>query len=160
MARQHIDAVDRRILETLQVEGRLANTALAERVRLSPSPCLRRVNHLERQGTISGYRAELDRAAVGLGLTVFVELKVSGHSRETADRIERAVADLPEVVSCHLLSGAFDFLLEVVVPDLAAYERLLLDKLLSLPSVTDLTSNIAIRAVKGHSPLPLTHLNG
>ncbi|MGA8117639.1 MAG: Lrp/AsnC family transcriptional regulator [Actinocatenispora sp.] len=151
--------MDRRILETLQAEGRLANTALAERVRLSPSPCLRRVNHLEREGVITGYRAEVDRLAVGLGLTVFVELKVAGHSRETADRIEQAVADLPEVVSCHLLSGAFDFLLEVVVPDLAAYERLLLDKLLSLPSVTDLTSNIAIRTVKGHSPLPLAHLH-
>lgn len=158
MTQSSTDATDRRILEALQVEGRLANTALAERVRLSPSPCLRRVNNLEQQGVITGYRATLSRSAVGLGLTVFVQIKVSGHSRETADRFERAVADIPEVISCHLLSGDFDFLLEVVVSDLAAYERLLLDHLLNLPAVADLSSNIAIRAVKEPGPLPLRHL--
>lgn len=159
MTQSGLDATDRRILEALQVDGRLANTTLAERVRLSPSPCLRRVNNLERRGVINGYRANLDRDAVGLGLTVFVQIKVSGHSRGTADRFERAVAEIPEVISCHLLSGAFDFLLEVVVPDLATYERLLLDHLLNLPAVADLSSNIAIRSVKEPSALPLDHLD-
>ena len=153
-----LDSIDRRILDVLQVEGRVSNVALAERVHLSASPCLRRVKALEDDGVIAGYRAILDREAVGLGLTVFVEIKVEGHSERLASALEDAVANMPEVVSCHLVSGAADFLLEVVVPDLRAYERLLLDKLLSLPGVQDVRSNFAIRTMKAPSPLPLGHL--
>jgi Lrp/AsnC family transcriptional regulator, leucine-responsive regulatory protein len=154
---KQIDSVDRRILEVLQVEGRLSNVELADRVNLSPSPCLRRVKALE-ANVITGYHAELDRPAIGLGLTVFVEVKVSGHTRETSDRIEEAIANMREVVSCHLVSGAADFLLQVVVPDLAAYERFLLERLLTLPSVQDVRSNFAIRTVKARGPLPMGHL--
>jgi Lrp/AsnC family leucine-responsive transcriptional regulator len=153
-----LDRVDRRLLEVLQEEGRLSNVALAERVHLSPSPCLRRLKALEKAGVIEGYRAMLDREAVGLGLTVFVEVKVQAHSEETALAVEDAVRKLPEVVSCHIVSGAADFLLEVVVPDLRAYERLLLGSLLKLPQVDDVRSNFAIRTVKPPSPLPLGHL--
>jgi Lrp/AsnC family leucine-responsive transcriptional regulator len=153
-----LDRVDRRILDVLQVEGRVSNVALAERVHLSPSPCLRRVKALEEDGVISGYRAMLEREAVGLGLTVFVEIKVEGHSEKLAAALEAAVAAMPEVVSCHLVSGAADFLLEVVVPDLRSYERLLLEKLLGLPGVQDVRSNFAIRTMKPPSPLPLGHL--
>ena len=153
-----LDSVDRRLLDALQVEGRLSNVALAERVHLSPSPCLRRVKALEHDGVITGYRAMLDREAVGLGLTVFVEIKVEGHSEKVASELEDAVAQMPEVVCSHLVSGAADFLLEVVVPDLPSYERLLLGKLLALPGVHDVRSNFAIRAVKAPSPLPLGHL--
>ena len=126
---------------------------------LSPSPCLRRLKALEHDGVIEGYRAVLDREAVGLGLTVFVELKVEGHSdgRRRA-RSRRRSWPMPEVVSCHIVSGAADFLLEVVVPDLRAYERLLLGSLLKLPSVSDVRSNFAIRTVKAPGPLPLGHL--
>jgi Lrp/AsnC family leucine-responsive transcriptional regulator len=154
-----LDRVDRRLLEVLQSEGRLSNVALAERVHLSPSPCLRRLKALEHDGVIEGYRAVLDREAIGLGLTVFVEVKVEGHSEETARAIEEAVATMPEVVSCHIVSGAADFLLEVVVPDLRAYERLLLGSLLNLPAISDVRSNFAIRTVKSPSPLPLGHLS-
>ncbi|TLW94633.1 Lrp/AsnC family transcriptional regulator [Saccharomonospora piscinae] len=160
MAGVEMDGVDRRILEELQRDGRLPNTALADRVRLSPSPCLRRVRGLESSGVISGYRAEVDRFAVGLGLTVFVEIKVAGHSRDLAGRIEQTVARIPEVVGCHLVSGSADFLLEVVVANLQAYERLLLDTLLTLPGVEDLRSNFSLRTVKQASPLPLDHLRG
>jgi Lrp/AsnC family transcriptional regulator, leucine-responsive regulatory protein len=153
-----LDRVDRRLLEVLQSEGRLSNVALAERVHLSPSPCLRRLKALEQAGVIDGYRAVLDREAIGLGLTVFVEVKVEGHSEETAAAIEEAVAKMPEVVSCHIVSGNADFLLEVVVPDLRAYERLLLGSLLKLPAISDVRSNFAIREVKAASPLPLGHL--
>jgi Lrp/AsnC family leucine-responsive transcriptional regulator len=153
-----LDRVDRQLLELLQTDGRLANVALAERVHLSPSPCLRRLKALERSGVIEGYRAMLDREAIGLGLTVFVELKVEGHSEETAMAIEAAVATMPEVVSAHIVSGEADFLLEVVVPDLRAYERLLLGTLLKLPSISDVRSNFAIRIVKRPAPLPLGHL--
>jgi Lrp/AsnC family transcriptional regulator, leucine-responsive regulatory protein len=153
-----LDRVDRRLLEVLQREGRLSNVALAERVHLSPSPCLRRLKALEHDGVIEGYRAALDREAVGLGLTVFVELKVEGHSDKLAEAVQEAVRAMPEVVSCHIVSGAADFLLEVVVPDLRAYERFLLGSLLKLPSVSDVRSNFAIRTVKAPGPLPLGHL--
>jgi Lrp/AsnC family transcriptional regulator, leucine-responsive regulatory protein len=153
-----LDRVDRRLLEVLQTEGRLSNVALAERVHLSPSPCLRRVKALEHDGVIKGYRAMLDREAIGLGLTVFVEVKVEGHSEEKALAIEAAVATMPEVVSAHIVSGDADFLLEVVVPDLRAYERLLLGTLLKLPAISDVRSNFAIRTVKPPAPLPLGHL--
>jgi Lrp/AsnC family transcriptional regulator, leucine-responsive regulatory protein len=154
-----LDSVDRRLLDVLQADGRLSNVALAERVHLSPSPCLRRVKALEHDGVIAGYRALLDREAVGLGLTIFVEIKVEGHSEKLASELEKAVAKMPEVVSCHLVSGAADFLLEVVVPDLGSYERLLLGSLLKLPGVSDVRSNFAIRRVKAPSPLPLGHLS-
>ncbi len=150
-----MDAIDRSILRELQAEGRLANNALADRVRLSPSPCLRRLKRLEGDGTIRGYRAMVDRRRVGLGLTVFIEVKVDGHSRERAREFEAAVTGVDAVVACHVLAGAADFLLEVVVADLAAYERLLLDTLLQLPGVIDMRSNIAIRTVKESAPLPL-----
>jgi Lrp/AsnC family transcriptional regulator, leucine-responsive regulatory protein len=153
-----LDHVDRRLLEVLQRDGRVSNVALAERVHLSPSPCLRRLKALEHDGVIEGYRAVLDREAVGLGLTVFVEIKVEGHSDRLAEAIEEAVAKMPEVVACHIVSGAADFLLEVVVPDLRGYEGFLLGSLLKLPAVTDVRSNFAIRTVKPPGPLPLGHL--
>jgi Lrp/AsnC family leucine-responsive transcriptional regulator len=153
-----LDRVDRRLLDVLQHDGRVSNVALAERVHLSPSPCLRRVKALEHEGVIEGYRAVVGREAVGLGLTVFVEVKVEGHSDRVAEAIEAAVAKMPEVVSCHMVSGAADFLLEVVVPDLRAYERFLLGSLLKVPSVSDVNSNFAIRRVKAPGPLPLAHL--
>jgi len=153
-----LDSVDRRILDVLQVEGRVSNVALAERVHLSASPCLRRVKALEDDGVIAGYRAILDREAVGLGLTVFVEIKVEGHSERLASALEDAVANMPEVVSCHMVSGMADFLAEVVVPDLAAYERFLTERLLVLPMVGDVRSNFAIREIKSAGPLPLDHL--
>jgi Lrp/AsnC family leucine-responsive transcriptional regulator len=130
-------------------------TALAERLHLSPSPCLRRLRALERDGLITGYRAVLDRIKLGLGLTVFVELKVDGHSDRTAAAISEALAAAPEVVSAHIVSGSADFLLEVVVADLAAYERLMFGTLLRLPNVADVRSNFALRTVKPAGPLPL-----
>ena len=150
-----LDSVDRRMLEILQREGRISNAALAERLHLSPSPCLRRLRALERGGVISGYRAVLDRKALGLGLTVFVELKVDNHSDRIAAAIADALLGTPEVVAAHVVSGSADFLLEVVVPDLGAYERLLFGTLLKLPHVADVRSNFALRTVKPAGPLPL-----
>jgi len=158
MPNTDMDPIDRRILATLQADGRLANVDLADRVGLSPSPCLRRVKRLEDAGMIAGYRAVLDRKAVGLGLTVFVELKVGKHSRDNAAILQEALLAIPEVVSCHMVSGISDFLAEVVVPDLEAYEKLMTDKILTLPTIVDVRSNFAIRTIKSGSPLPLGHL--
>jgi Lrp/AsnC family transcriptional regulator, leucine-responsive regulatory protein len=150
-----LDTVDRRMLEILQREGRISNAALAERLHLSPSPCLRRLRALEGDGVISGYRAVLDRHRLGLGLTVFVELKVEGHSERSAAAISERLVAAPEVISAHIVSGSADFLLEVVVADLAAYERLMFKTLLRLPQVVDVRSNFALRTVKPSGPLPL-----
>lgn len=158
MAVPNLDRIDRRILEVLQEDGRLSNVELAERVALSPSPCLRRVKRLEDAGIISGYRAVLDRRTIGLGLTVFVEIKVSKHSRDNAAMLHQALLKVPEVVSCHIVSGVTDFLAEVVVPDLEAYERLMTEKLLTLPTIEDVRSNFSIRTVKTNAALPLGHL--
>ena len=152
------DRIDQRILGTLQADGRLSNVDLAERVGLSPSPCLRRVKQLEDAGMIDGYRAILNRKAVGLGLTVFVELKVGKHSRDNAAMLQEALMAIPEVVSCHMVSGVSDFLAEVVVPDLEAYERLMSERILTLETIEDVRSNFAIRTIKSNGPLPLGHL--
>jgi Lrp/AsnC family leucine-responsive transcriptional regulator len=154
-----IDAIDRRILGVLQRDGRMSNVALAEEVNLSPSPCLRRLKRLEESGVVAGYRAMLDRRRVGLGLTLFVEIKVTGHSDALASSLETAFNEMEEVVAAHIVSGpSADFLLEVVVPDLEAYEQLLLKKLLTLPGVADVNSNFSLRTIKSSGPLPLGHL--
>ena len=158
MPKAKLDAIDRRILAALQRDGRLSNVELANEVGLSPSPCLRRVRILEKAGVIGGYHATLDRVGLGLGLTVFVGVKVERHQDKLAKAFRDAVQTRPEVVSCHLISGESDFLLQVVVADLAAYERFLLNTLLHLPGVSDIRSNFAIQTVKDQAPLPLEHL--
>ena len=158
MSSNDLDAIDLRILNALQEDGRLTNQELADRVGLSPSPCLRRVRRLERDGFIRAYRAVLDREAVGLGLTVFVDIKVEKHSRDNAKALQDALAAMPEVVACHMVSGTADFIAEIVVPNLKAYERLLTEKLLTLPMVGDIRSNFALTQVKSDAALPLMHL--
>jgi len=100
----------------------------------------------------------LDRESVRLGLTVFVDIKVEKHSRDNAAALQEALAAMPEVVACHMVSGTADFIVEIVVPDLKAYERLLTEALLTLPMVGDIRSNFALSRVKSDAPLPLTHL--
>lgn len=156
MQPDRFDAIDRAILAELQRDGRIANVDLAEKVRLSPSACLRRTKALERAGVIAGYRAELDPRALGLGLTVFVSLRVDQHSRAVSRQIEDALLAIPEVVACYVVSGEADFLVQAMVPDLGGYEALLLDQVLAIAAVTDARSMFAIRTVADRGPLPLT----
>lgn len=158
MSEINLDATDRAILDRLQRDGRIANIDLAEEISLSPSSCLRRTKALEAQGVIAGYRAELDRNRLGLGLTVFVELKVARHSREASRQVEAALTAIPAVVACHIVSGDADFFVEAVVPSLAVYEEVLLDHILAIDGVTSVRSSFALRTVLGHGPLPLNHL--
>lgn len=158
MADVPLDAFDRRIIAALQADGRLANVDLAEKIGLSPSPCLRRVKRLEREGYIESYRASLDRARVGLGFTVFVGVRIEGHANDRAGGFEDGVLGMSEVIACHMVSGTVDYLLEVVVPDLAHYQKFLIGKLLALPMVREVQSSIAINTLKAGAPLPLDHL--
>jgi Lrp/AsnC family transcriptional regulator, leucine-responsive regulatory protein len=151
------DRVDRAIVAALQRDGRIANVDLADEVGLSPSACLRRVKALEASGIITGYHAEVSRAEAGLGLTVFIGLKVQGHSRESSSLVEQGLLAIPEVVACHVVSGTDDFLVEATVPDLASYEQVLLDQILAIGPVTEVRSTFAIRTVLSRGPLPLTH---
>jgi Lrp/AsnC family leucine-responsive transcriptional regulator len=158
MPKSDLDGIDRRIIAELQTDARLSNVELAACVGLSPSPCLRRVKRLEREGYIEGYRATLRRDRVGLGFSVFLSVKIDSHANERALKFEEAIEAMPEVIACHLVSGEADYFLEVVVPDLEHYQRFLVGKLLNLPIVREVRSNVAIQTVKAGAPLPLGHL--
>lgn len=151
------DKTDRAILERLQRDGRIANVDLADAVSLAPSSCLRRTKALESSGIIAGYRAELDRERAGLGLTVFVMLKVEHQSPKTSAHIEAALTAIPAVVACYVISGEAAFMVEVAVPDLAAYEQVLIEQILAIGPVTESRSTFAIRTVLSRGPLSLDH---
>jgi Lrp/AsnC family transcriptional regulator, leucine-responsive regulatory protein len=150
-----MDAIDRAILRELQRNGRIPNAELADRVHLSPSPCLRRVKRLEAEGTISGYRAVLDKQKLGLGLTVFTEVKIADHSPAGTSAFQKAVADTDEIIGCYFVSGSSDLLLETALADLAAYEDLYFNTLSALPGVLDTETRIVMRTVKEPGPLPV-----
>ncbi|NGN69052.1 Lrp/AsnC family transcriptional regulator [Streptomyces sp. A7024] len=150
-----MDRIDRRILRELQQNGRLSNAELAERVRLTPSPCLRRVRQLERDEVIRGYRALLDGAAVDRGFQVFVTVVLAREDRATVAAFEDIVASRPEVVEAHRLFGEPDFLLRVAVRDLPAYERFHSEVLADLPGLGQLTSHMSMKLIKEDQGFPL-----
>lgn len=153
-----LDRTDRRMLEVLQREGRITVAELAERVALSPSPCLRRLQRLEQRGVIAGYAAVLDPQAVGLGLQAFVRVQLERHDAETIARFVTRVQEADEVIACHALTGDMDYLLHVVVEDLDHFSRFLLDALLAGGGVKDVNSSFVLRTVKQDRALPLGHL--
>jgi DNA-binding Lrp family transcriptional regulator len=143
-----MDAIDSTILRQLQRDGRVTNLQLAERVGLSPSACLRRVQALEAAGVIKGYRAVLDRTRLGAGLMVFVMVGLSGQLRRDALAFERAMAEAPEVQECHNITGSVEFLLRVEVSDLAAYKHFHADVLGTLSQVSSITSHVCLGSSK------------
>jgi Lrp/AsnC family leucine-responsive transcriptional regulator len=150
-----LDAIDRRILKALQNDGRLTNLDLAERVGLSPSPCLRRVRRLEAQGVISRYVGLVDPNSVGLQVTVFVRVALERQQAADLDRFEEALAKWPEVMECYLMSGETDYQLRVIVPSLAAYEQFLRERLTQIAGVAKIQSSFAFRPVIYRTELPL-----
>jgi Lrp/AsnC family leucine-responsive transcriptional regulator len=151
-----LDRIDLTLLALLQAEGRQTNAELAERVNLSPSACLRRVQRLEREGVIAGFGARLDPARIGLGLQAFVRLQLEHRDRERVERFAALVQSWDEVVSCHALTGDMDYLLHVAVADLDHFSRFLLDRLLAASLVADVNSSLVLRVVKAGHALPLT----
>jgi DNA-binding Lrp family transcriptional regulator len=152
---ESLDAVDRAILGLLQEDGRIANVDLAEAVHLSPSACLRRVRRLEESGRIDRYVALVDPAAVGLGTDVFVEITLTGQDEATLEGFEVAVSERPEIMSCHLMAGQFDYLVHVVVRDVADYEVLHRTHLDQLPGVARMVSSFALRPICDRTAYPL-----
>ena len=150
-----MDEIDRAILYQLQAEGRLANNELAERVGLSPSPCLRRVRNLERDGVIAGYTAILDRELAGLTYEPLVWVTLAEVTREAMMTFERAVQGVPEVVEVLRMMGQPDYLLRIVTADAPAFEALYIDTLAALPHIQNLTSQVAMKVVKRSHTLPV-----
>lgn len=153
-----LDRTDLALLAILQREGRISNTELAERVSLSASACLRRVQKLEQDGVLTGYGALLDPARVGLGLQAFVRVQLASHDADAISEFTARVNAWDEVVACHALTGDMDYLLHVVVQDLAHFSRFLLDHLLNASGVADVNSSFVLRTVKQARALPLAHL--
>lgn len=155
MPKSALDAIDRKILEHLQADGRMSLNDLAAKVGLSPSPCLRRVRMLERDGVISRYVAVLDQRAVGLPVSVFVSIKLDKQRQESLDRFAKAIERWPEVLECYLMTGPRDYWLRVVVPDLEAYERFVKQKLTRVEGIASIESSFALEQVKYTNVLPL-----
>jgi Lrp/AsnC family transcriptional regulator, leucine-responsive regulatory protein len=155
MPARKLDAIDRRILEHLQRDGRMSLSDLAAKVSLSPSPCLRRIRLLEDAGVISRYVAVLNQIAVGLPVSVFVSIKLERQREQALDHFSKTIARWPEVLECYLMTGARDYWLRVVVPDLAAYERFLKQKLTKLDGVASIESSFALEQVKYTNVLPI-----
>jgi|TARA_R110000787_G_scaffold90466_4_gene190981 Lrp/AsnC family leucine-responsive transcriptional regulator len=150
-----IDATDARILQMLQVHGRISNADLAERANLSASACHRRVQRLEAEGIIRGYVALLNAKKVGRPTTVFVEITLSGQADEVLNAFERAVALVPDVLECHLMAGSADYLLKVVANDTEDFARIHRRYLATLPGVAQMQSSFALRTVRQTTALPV-----
>ncbi|HSY30159.1 MAG TPA: Lrp/AsnC family transcriptional regulator [Burkholderiaceae bacterium] len=167
MASLPLDKTDRKILAILQADGRLSNQEVAERVNLSPSPCLRRIKHLEEAGVIRQYVALLDPDKIGLGLLAYVNVRLEKHSdtpqpggARTASSSPRAdfaasVANWPEVVACYAMTGEMDYLLRVHVEDMEHFSRFMMETLLRHPAVLDVKSSFALQRIKDTTALPL-----
>lgn len=155
-----LDRYDVAILGELQRDARLSNAELASRIGLSAAPTWRRVKWLEQQRYIVGYRAELDRRRVGLGVLAFVRVDAERNNATATKSLEDAIRALPEVVACHYISGAGTFELHVVVTDLDAYSRWARDTLFKLPNVKDIHTSFSLGEVKSAAALPLAHLRG
>ncbi len=150
-----MDAIDRRIVAALQRDGRMKITELAQAVGLSPTPCARRLERLERDGVITGYAAVVDAARVGLPVTIFVSVELDRQDRDAIGAFERAIHDCKEVMECHLLTGSRDILLRVVAADLAAFDAFLENRLMRIPGISRLRSNFALRTMLRRDVLPI-----
>jgi DNA-binding Lrp family transcriptional regulator len=150
-----LDATDRRILRELQQDGALRNDVLSERVALSPAPTLRRVRALEQAGVISRYAALLDPDAIGLGVRVKVDVRLSSQTRTEIDAFSKAIVAMPEVIECNILFGEWDYQMTVVARDVEDYQRFVFDKLSKLKGIATYRSTLVMRVVKQTTILPV-----
>lgn len=150
-----LDATDIRILRELQKDASLSNVELAARVNLSPSPCLARVKNLEKQGVVSRRVALLDAGKLGLKVVVFIQITLDKQRRDNLDEFERAITSLPPVMECYLMSGDSDYLLRVIVPDVEALQRLIVEQITRIPGVASVRSSFALKQIFYSTALPL-----
>lgn len=156
MPENHLDKTDLRILHHLQNNGRMSNSDLADAVGLSPSPCLRRVRRLEEAGVLRRYVGIVDARLVGLPISVFVNVSLRSQERANLEKFEHQILQYSEVMECYLMTGGFDYMLRVVVPDLDSYQRFLADKLTRIASVANIQSSMTLKQVVYKTELPLS----
>tara|TARA_B100000446_G_scaffold46105_5_gene42279 strand:- start:17368 stop:17823 length:456 start_codon:yes stop_codon:yes gene_type:complete len=150
-----LDKIDRHILRVLQQQGRISNADLAERVNLSPTPCLRRVRRLEETGVIARYVAELDRKQLGLNVSAYVFVRLQRNSSVNAEKFESMISELEQVEECSVLSGEYDYLVKVVATDLEHYEAFIKQRLAAIEQVDTINSTIVLKQVTSRHPLPV-----
>lgn len=151
-----MDQIDHKIVRALQKDGRMTVTELADKVGLSPTPCARRLDRLQRDGVITGYSATVDPAKLGLSVSIFVSVELEKQDRAAVDAFEKAILRCDEVMECYLMTGSRDILLRVVAADLAAFDRFLENRLMKIPGIRNLRSNFALRAMVRRDALPAT----
>jgi DNA-binding Lrp family transcriptional regulator len=150
-----LDAIDLRILAALQADGSLSNVELARRVHLSPSPCLARVKALEAAGIIERYVALANAAALGLGLNVFISISLKTQSKEALAAFEQSIAEHEQVMECYLMTGDSDYLIRVVIADISALERFILEQLTPIPGIEKIRTSFTLKQVRYKTALPL-----
>ncbi len=153
-----LDSIDRKILEIIQEDARISNTDLAGTVGLSPSPCWRRVRALEDSGVVRRYATLLDPDAIGLPVNVFAMVTLEKQVESALEHFQAQITARPEVMECYLMTGDFDYLLRIVVPDLSAYERFLMDHLTRIEGIASIKSSFALKQVRYKTALPLNHI--
>jgi DNA-binding Lrp family transcriptional regulator len=154
----HLDTFDLKILQVLQEEGRITTLQLAERVGLSPTPCARRVKQLEDEGYIARYAALLNASRLGVRLNVFVSIRLRSQTREAFDRFDEEIKYMPEIVGCYLLTGSFDYLLQVRVADVDAFRDFMRSRLTAIEGVIETQSSIVLQELKATTAIPLSQL--
>lgn len=159
MKQVNLDKLDRRILAALQEDGRISNQLLAEQIGLSPAACWRRVRALEETGIIKGYSARVDPSLIGQGLCVLVNLSLQRHTIDSTAEIEQQVSSYPEVLQCFAVTGNADFVLRVIVPDMASYDSFLNEKIFTLTGIAQVNSNFALREIKNTETIPVEGLD-
>jgi Lrp/AsnC family transcriptional regulator, leucine-responsive regulatory protein len=154
-ANAKLDATDRKILEILQANSNITNAQLAKEIGLSPAPTLERVNKLESSGVIRSYHAVIDPASVGLGVSTFVMASLKGHNKDNIEKFIAAIKRIPEIVECHHVTGAADFILKIVCVDIAAYQQLMLERVSNIDVVDSLQSMVILSTFKDSKILPI-----
>jgi Lrp/AsnC family transcriptional regulator, leucine-responsive regulatory protein len=150
---ERLDEIDRKILAILQTDSHLTNTELSERVMLSPTPCLRRVKRLEAEGYIQGYHAKVDRNKLGLSVMVFVQITLNQQIDSALEVFEGTIQECPEIISCYLMTGDNDYLLQVVVRDLDHYAELVRNHLSQIPAIQNIKSSFVLQQIVMDRPI-------
>ena len=150
-----MDNYDTEILNYLQQDARISNVSLAEKIHLSPAPCLRRVRELEKNGVISSYTTLLDPEKIGWGISMFIEIRLEKQILQYIQKFEEIIADYDEIMECYLLTGTSDYLLRIVAKDLTSLQKFMTEKIATIPNVANTSSSIALKQVKYKTTLPM-----
>ncbi len=153
-----MDKYDKKIINQLQQDGRISNKDLAEKVALSPAPCWRRVDALQKSGLIKGYSVDLDQEMLGLNITAFAFITLDNHHAETVKLFDEGIRQWPEILECHATSGEQDYILKIVSKDMQSYNQLIYDKILALPHIRSINTSFSMRQKKRTAHLPLDNI--